>query len=778
MPPYSADRNLLFGIIALQMDFISRDQLIAAMHAWLLDKATSLGQILENQGALTAVRRSLLDTLVDEHVKLHDGDLHKSLAALVAIDSAREELSRIADPDITASLVQVRAATMAPDGDPFRTTTALPAVERRSRYALTRLHGQGGLGRVWLARDEELRREVALKEIQPAKAEQAELRLRFLKEAQVASQLEHPNIPPVYDLARGPEDDRPFYTMRFVRGGTMQQAIADYHRDRREGKADPLAASNLLHAFLGVGQAVAYAHSRGVIHRDLKPQNVVLGDFGAVSLLDWGLAKTIDRDDGLDGMPAVSVGGDAGAAQTRAGQLLGTPAYMSPEQANGRLELIDARTDVYGLGAILFEILTGRPPHNCQDSEGLLRRIIEGETPRVRALDARISRALDAICAKAMAKNPAKRYASAGELLDDVKRWLSDEPVSAWREPTSARSRRWARRHGAAVVATSIFIVVAALTAVVNLVWYARTIEEQVTFMAEAEVDVLASEVRDYFDRAVDLAKVIADHQEPLGHRADPDTIHFLRMVLDATPKRQAEGAYIAFERKHYRQPDAVQSHRRKGAAHAKQVKYDFHNANDEKCEWYWGAKHMRDGDCNISKPYFDKGGADISMVSVTCPIYDSSGEFVGVAGVDLDMQELINFVQQRLVGRQGGGRPRGYAYLVSHDRCVFAHPDQDPIKSPYLDLSTFPEGPSVKAKPENVGRHVSLPSGERRRISWTSATIPDWKVVHNVPEAQVVAPIQNIALISLAIAVLVVCVVSLTRRAFRQAGSRAEPRR
>src|SRR5262249_46743567 len=162
----------------------------------------------------------------------------------------------------------------------------------------------------------------------------------------------------VYELGRRPGDEQPFYTMRFVRGRTLAEASRAYHERRRRGEAGPLELRELLMAFVGVCNAVAYAHSRGVIHRDLKPQKVVLGDFGEVIVLDWGLARVLGEAEGeaAEDRAPVSLSGEGSRDQTIAGQVLGTPAYMAPEQAEGRLDLIDARTDVYGLGAILYEL--------------------------------------------------------------------------------------------------------------------------------------------------------------------------------------------------------------------------------------------------------------------------------------------------------------------------------------------------------------------------------------------------------------------------------------
>src|SRR5262249_54186994 len=161
-----------------------------------------------------------------------------------------------------------------------------------------------------------------------------------------------------------------FYTMRFVHGQTLREASVKYHGQRRAGRADVLGLRRLLDAFVGVCNAVAYAHSRGVLHRDLKGQNVILGEYGEVVLLDWGLAKVIDPDrrgpspapEGAEPPAPVVVETDTPVGETMPGQLLGTPGYMAPEQAQGRQDLVDARTDIYGLGAILFEILTGRAP--------------------------------------------------------------------------------------------------------------------------------------------------------------------------------------------------------------------------------------------------------------------------------------------------------------------------------------------------------------------------------------------------------------------------------
>ena len=342
--------------------------------------------------------------------------------------------------------------SLAPASGSVQTQSSFsPPATKRERYTLTQLHAQGGVGRVWRAHDTDLNREVALKEIQPSASGDGNVARRFLKEAQVTGQLSHPGIVPVYELARRPEDNQPFYTMQFVQGKTMREVIAECHGRSKGGLPNPVELRRLLQAFISICQTIAYAHSRGVIHRDLKPENIVLGTFGEVLVLDWGLARMVDRNDEDETIPLVNVSQEAEPDATCMGQYMGTPAYMAPEQAEGRLDLIDNRTDIYGLGAILFEILAGGPPHRGPTVLQLLYQVAEGPTPRLRAVTPSAPPALDAICAQAMAKDRSKRYTKAADLAEDMNRWLADETVSAYRESPIERlpPRRQATPEGA-----------------------------------------------------------------------------------------------------------------------------------------------------------------------------------------------------------------------------------------------------------------------------------------------------------------------------------------
>jgi WD40 repeat protein/serine/threonine protein kinase len=337
------------------------------------------------------------------------------------------------------------------------------------RFRILRRHVRGGLGEVFVAFDEELHREVALKEIRPEHATQARSQARFLLEAEITGGLEHPGIVPVYGLGRH-ADGRPYYAMRFVQGHTLKEAIAGFHgaeSPRRDPGERTLALRQLLRRFIDVCNALAYAHSRGVLHRDLKPANILLGPFGETLIVDWGLAKPMDRPDEA-GSPSVSalrpsLAGDTTLTQT--GSALGTPGFMSPEQAAGRVDRVGPPSDVYSLGATLYCVLTGRAPIDERDVDQALRKAREGEFPPPRQVHREVDPGLEAICLRAMAREPEERYPSPLSLAADLEHWLADEPISARREPLSRRARRWGRRHrtavtGAAVVLVAVVVIV------------------------------------------------------------------------------------------------------------------------------------------------------------------------------------------------------------------------------------------------------------------------------------------------------------------------------
>ncbi len=261
------------------------------------------------------------------------------------------------------------------------------------------------------SRDQELHRDVALKRLKPDRRNDPECRSRFFREALITGQLEHPNIVPVYDLGRDPDGHDPYYVMKLVRGRTLLKAIRDHHRSADRDLPNPSERRRLLGVLVQVGQAVAYAHARGVLHLDLKPSNVVLGDFGEVIVLDWGLALLRHRGDRREGnvpgrpenssLEAIVLSHEALALGTTAGRIQGTKEYMSPEAAEGATERFDERTDVFGLGAILYEVLTGRPPRGFENES--IAFVLEGiriePSWRPREVLSFVPSSLDDLCA-------------------------------------------------------------------------------------------------------------------------------------------------------------------------------------------------------------------------------------------------------------------------------------------------------------------------------------------------------------------------------------------
>ena len=430
------EKHLILGVLAFERELISLAQLTDACRVSADDPSMSLTELLCKRGWLNK------ETLVDLERQLpsQTGTIQENSNGTIAGGMPPPDFEKL-----MAALHETganQALGTLPRSAPKLLESSgqsLPgSLHDSTRYTWVSEVGKGGMGQVWRAQDNELSREVALKEIKAESASEETVR-RLIREAQITAQLQHPNIVPIYEVHRG---TRPFYTMKLVRGKTLAQAIQEYHELKRHGQVDPIAMPRLMTIFVSICNALAYAHSRGIIHRDLKPQNIVLGDFGEAIVLDWGLARSLDalQEPDPESVAPVSFTDDAQTDITRTGATLGTPAYMAPEQAAGRVDLLDARTDVYGLGAILFQILTGEAPHRLRPDAApdkaseipnrnglnsppvptnalarLLIQIANGPTPLIRDVDSSIHLELDMVCARAMARDRKDRFQTVNE---------------------------------------------------------------------------------------------------------------------------------------------------------------------------------------------------------------------------------------------------------------------------------------------------------------------------------------------------------------------------
>lgn len=398
----------------------------------------------EQSLAYAKLSRLIQDSLSDVAEKSLAGDA--SVAPGLSAD-ARKKMKQSLLAESKRIQVEGLSATVA--GASESTVNDRPEVERRApgtpsgtddfgtrtshaRFSLLREIGEGGLGTVWLARDEQLNRTVALKEMKPQAAEFPRAWERFQREAEITGHLEHPNVVPLYQSGTDATTGQPFYAMRFVGKRTLVNAIEEYHDRKAAGEDVTMDLHRLLTAFTGVCQAIAYAHSRNVIHRDLKPENVALDSFGQVIVLDWGLAKIADEHETTGGTTAEALLSDSAYSRTMAGEIIGTPLYMAPEQAAGNRDDVDYRTDIYGLGAILFAMLTGNAPHQQSLSgdrkvsvPALLKLVAEGPSPRPRDYTTSIPADLEAICTKAMQFKPYSRYKTVTEMSDAVQQWMA-----------------------------------------------------------------------------------------------------------------------------------------------------------------------------------------------------------------------------------------------------------------------------------------------------------------------------------------------------------------
>ncbi|WP_145384636.1 serine/threonine-protein kinase [Stieleria neptunia] len=375
------------------------------------------------------------------------------------------------------------------------------ANDPNTRYRPTEMHARGGLGAVFRARDQELNRVVALKEILPEHSDKLRYQEKFIFEAEVTGALEHPGIVPVYGLGRY-SDEQPYYAMRFIHGRSFRELIREFHKRHQP----PTSASffsrefrSLLRRLIETCNAIHFAHEHGVIHRDIKPANVMLGDYGETLVVDWGLAKLFDPQhasvEEYDQPTKIDVQG-SGSSKTVHGTVVGTPMYMSPEQAYGKIDHLDGRTDIYSLGAVLFHLVTGENPIDGRTSVDIIVNVRQGKTRSVRDVTKSAPAALASICHKSMAMDPSQRYTTAIALADDIDRWLNDEAVLAHvpHENVLDRAGRLIRRYRSWTISGAMaLLMITAISVVAGLLVNQARKQEQLAKEQErlAKVDAV-----------------------------------------------------------------------------------------------------------------------------------------------------------------------------------------------------------------------------------------------------------------------------------------------
>jgi WD40 repeat protein/serine/threonine protein kinase len=495
------DQNLLFGVFSVQFGLITKDAFVEATAGWAIEPEVELPERLAELDALSAENCQFVDRLTDEAIKYHRGDPKAALDSVDGDDYSSRIIEEFADAgvrDVLSTILGLPESVSPASIDEIRAVE-----EEAGRYTTKGEHSRGGMGRILVVHDEFLDRDIALKELLPertvapseAKGSSGPVGgsgvflARFLREAQVTGQLEHPSIVPVYELGRR-SDGTVYYTMKLVRGRTIYEALKS-----AKNLQERLA---LLPNFVDLCYAIAYAHSRGVVHRDLKPSNVMLGSFGETVVIDWGIAKVTGQSDDYEDrlhstIRAMSEGASGGRdhmGQTAAGDVIGTPAYMAPEQIEGRVKDIDARTDVFALGVILYEILSGTLPFTGDTSDQIMSGVLSGKPTPIDRIEPDVPPEIVSICEKAMQKHSGDRVQTAKELAEEVERFQTGAIVHVYQYDWVELAQRFYKEHRtvlnvmAAAASVVLFVVIFSYANILQ----ANTQEREQRDLAEREL--------------------------------------------------------------------------------------------------------------------------------------------------------------------------------------------------------------------------------------------------------------------------------------------------
>jgi len=599
--------------------------------------------------------------------------------------------------------------------------TDLPAVAWPAipQYEILEELGRGGMGVVFKARHMALKRIVALKTILACGAIREEQRKRFLREARVMALLQHPHIVQIHEI--GQLGEHPFLVMEYVPGEDLGARI--------QGK--PWAAREAAALVAKLARAVHAAHQLGIVHRDLKPNNILLTADGTPKICDFGLAKHFaDHTD-----------------RTRTGQIMGTPAYMAPEQFGGDSHSLGPAVDVHALGVVLYETLTGHPPYLADNPIDTLKLVTSQEPIPPRRAQPTIPRDLETVCLKCLAKEPHRRYATAAALADDLDRFLAHERVHARPVGIVGLGQRWCRAHPGR--ASLIFAAIVATVLLMSLTLvYNRRLALQLDHTNAEHREVLATQqkLRDTLLRQVaeqldgdlrQLASVPLTTAALLEHRPDWDEPQLQQAVVDVLTKAPGIfGMCVAFEPYQWRsdrEDFALYVCRRSDELVVSQLLPPDYQPLYREWQWYRACQDSPQG--RWSEPYIDRGGGQVPMVTFSAPIH-RNGTFVGVVTADLAMEY---FAQLRGSIERLDWGARSYCFLVGSGQRLLAHPsDRYEFPGPDSDFARLPLDASLRSLaaqwdelPTGTGRAVDFTTGLPATFAYARIPAAGWTLVN-----------------------------------------------